>query len=135
MDTIYTYYNVNLSKNSAVALGYRGQRWFNKNAESDVNGVICIRTERPPIGTKGKQVYKVSYSFCSPKDNFNRRIARNIASGRNKITIESDTPLKAGEISEKALNIITNGDTSVINLPKWLDGAQRITPRVRSRGK
>lgn len=119
-DTIYTYYNVNIFNN---------HKMDNYNIASD-RGVICIRIDRPPLGTKGLQQYKVSYAFCSPEDNFSRKVARSISTGRNKVVIESKDPMKVGDVSQKALNLLLescSGEKSrlehngvTVKIPNWL---------------
>lgn len=47
------------------------------------NGYICLRVDRPAKDATDF-VYRVSVAFCSPKDAFNRSIARSIMDSRMK---------------------------------------------------
>ena len=144
-DVIYTYYKAPLSVNNAVRFGYLEPKWLSKlDFVSNVNGRVCVRIERPPMNTVGVHDYKVSFAFCSPSDQFNRKLARKISSGKTQISIKSDKPLKVNEVSKMAINLIVsscNKEKSVLDLngarvkiPNWLINSDMI-PEYRSKKK
>ena len=134
-DTIYAYYDVPLTKELAIGLEYLPGSYLSKlDYVCNIKGRVCVQIKRPPKNSPGKQTYEVSYSFCSPEDNFNRKIARKIASGRGRVEIQSDKPLKVNEVSKTAIDLLF--DASKVNsrgfrqfesytLPKWLTETQR----------
>lgn len=63
MDTVYLYSNINVAA-KAVRSCKRGG-----------TGVMCCRIDRPPLGFSGDAIYKVTFAFCSPVDNFSRKEA------------------------------------------------------------
>lgn len=62
MDTTYLYYNVIVSPKMA------------RGCKRGGTGVICCRIDRPAKYIQDA-TYKVTFSFCSPKDNFSRKEA------------------------------------------------------------
>lgn len=147
-DIVFKYYKVNVPALISLDLGYLSQKDYISQTGPKDNyipkntvGKICVRIERPPLASKDPvKRYNVSYSFCSPTDQFKRSLARKIASGREKFTITSDHALKAGEIADKAIDIICNTelkrkakiikDGAVINVPNWvsLSGRESVEP-------
>ena len=150
-DTIYAYYDVPLTKELAIEQGYLASHYFGKfDYVCKVKGRICVQIKRPPKDSPGQQKYLVSYSFCSPEDNFNRKIARNIAAGREQLEIVSTTPLKVNRVSEMAIDILFDQSTTnargfkqvgSYTLPAWLTLTERGTialeyrPRRGSKAK
>lgn len=149
-DVIYSYYLVNLSKKDAVNLGYLDSGWLSKmDYEPCIKGRICVRIQRPPLNTQGEQIYRVSYSFCSPSDNFNRKLARAIASGKPQLVIKSNEPLKVNDVSNMAITYLKDacvGERSAISvgqsrikIPNWFSltvgkgKGEMITPEWRKR--
>jgi len=150
-DTIYAYYDVPLTKELAIELGYLASHYFGKlDYNCNVKGRVCIQIQRPPKNQPGSQKYLVSYSFCSPEDNFNRKIARNIAAGREKLEIVTQTPAKVNDVSKMAIDILFDQSTTnsrgfkelgSYTLPKWLTETKRdrvsleYRPRRYNKGK
>ena len=52
-------------------------------------GYICVAVDMQPKGVAGE--YKAAFSFCSPKDKFNRKIAYRMARGRLSVWNENET--------------------------------------------
>lgn len=52
-----------------------------KGYASNDTGYICVALKRPPKGSKSKD-YSCAFSFCSPEDVFNKKLARKIALSR-----------------------------------------------------
>ena len=44
-------------------------------------GYVCVLVKRPPLGSDSTE-YEASFGFCSPNDQFVKRIGRSIANGR-----------------------------------------------------
>lgn len=134
-DTIYSYYDVPLTKEIAIEQGYLSSRYLGKlDYNCKVKGRVCIQIQRPPKNQPGSQKYLVSYSFCSPEDNFNRKIARKIAAGREKLEIVTQTPAKVNDVSKMAIDILFDQSTTnsrgfkevgSYTLPKWLTETKR----------
>jgi|SRR3989304_1125419 len=95
-------------------------------------GYVCIALQIPPKGTKPIDC-KAGFSFCSPSDLFNKKIARKIAEGRlyvwkdNYIVkgfnprlrftfIPEKEPFSIIDVFIKALAILIFDNT----VPKWL---------------
>ena len=129
-NVIYTYYKVPLSVNKAVRFGYLEPKYLSKlDFVSNVNGRVCVRIERPPINTVGTQDYKVSFAFCSPSDQFSRKLARKISSGRSQISIKSDKPLKVNELSKMGIDLIMKACSGKVEKPVLdLNGVQVKIP-------
>lgn len=77
-------------------------------------GYICIQLRRPPKNSMGEQEYEASFAFCSPLDQFNKKLARVIASQRMQIHHPQSTfkfmfnrtpTTKLNEVFQHALNI------------------------------
>lgn len=45
------------------------------------DGMVCVALKRPPRGSESRE-YFAAFSFCSPEDNFNSKIARTITLNR-----------------------------------------------------
>ena len=166
-DTVYSYYKVGLSYDQAEELGYRhshsriGPKL--RMPPSVVDGRVCLRIVRPPKNSQGPFTYRVSFSFCSPADNFDRKLARRIADRPHRfIEITHDKPLKIKEVSETAMslargfrdqslnvaggfigkdvtNVFANAScgSKGINLPRWFVVASddNIRPEYRASRK
>lgn len=141
-DTIYSYYNVSVPEELAYHLKLAKRPAWGKKFSGNLNGVIGLQINRPPRNTKGRQVYNISYSFCSPLDNFSKKETHRYCNVRSKndhsVVIYSDTPLKAGEISQKAIDLIigkqmVDSNNGSIRIPDWvsMNSQQAITPRYR----
>jgi len=155
-DTIYSYYTVGLNYDEAEELGYRhSHSRIGKKMEMPptvTKGRVCLKIVRPPKDAQGPYNYQVSFSFCSPADNFNRSLARKIANKPDRfIEIKSGTPLKVTEVADRAVSLLhepsegytwgtkdvqnifsklpsetsTNKGSKGINLPRWFLTAQR----------
>jgi hypothetical protein len=86
-------------------------------------GYICIAMTRPPKGTQGELCH-LGISFCSPKDCFNKKMARQIAEGRlfkNPLTIE-DIPGPSSQNMRTALQIALKDSA-----PSW---AKKTASRI-----
>lgn len=147
-DTIYSYYSVNLTKDLAIDLGYLADSYAGKfDYNCTIKGRVCIQIDRPPKGlVADSYIYKVSYSFCSPKDNFSKATARNICRSRIQstcfLTINSDRPLKARELSERAINFIHEAAggrqkfaIESVKVPNWFSLSKRDMIRPDFRGR
>ena len=113
-DTIYGYFKAETSKG---------------------NGYVCIRLDRPPKGTSVGE-YKYTYSFCSPNDQFCRRIARKIADSRMTSTKPHCVVTfwtKGENFSAKELLVSAYG--GIANKPSWLKKAKKVDRHFRSRNK
>lgn len=149
-DTIYSYYNVVFDTKTAVALDLLEPRWLSKlDYVCNLKGKICIQINRPPRGTQTDCKYTVAYSFCSPKDAFNKAKARAICNSRVRsncyLTFKSDTPLHAKDLTERAIQMILDvsgtkkakicGDGCPIKVPDWvsLSPKESIQPHFRKR--
>lgn len=136
-DTVYSYYKFNLGPDPEDErpgkFGYIPKNRY---------GFVCVRTQRPPKDHNGPDFeYRVSYSFCSPEDNFNRRVARKIADDRSKTerkncvaTFRFKERKKLGDVVQSALNMVCKKNNVLdeviknekfhIKLPEW------ITPEI-----
>jgi hypothetical protein len=67
--------------------------------------------------------YKIGTSFCSPKDKFNKRIAREIATGRhnNKPIFDIINSNNSGNLTEEEFDVILSKLFAVqhLEIPKW----------------
>ena len=136
-DTIYSYYKTHFpDRRKALSNGK-----FDAPTTGPV-GHTCIRIQRPTKDFVGPSFeYKFSYSFCSPEDNFSKRVARAIADGRVQrkveITIASDTRKNARELSEQAIEFITDAAQKAgligepitigngVKVPRWLQNVNK----------
>ena len=139
-DTIFKYYDVNLTNEIAAELGYESKNICNKfDYTTSKKGRICVMINRPPKEHTGVNEYKVSFSFCSPEDNFSKRVARRIASGRSTITISSEEKMTVNQVGELAINMLHDAtknrmkakykstyDKVTISVPNWFSVSDRM---------
>lgn len=115
-DHVYSYYRVNVPEKS------RGCR------EGGV-GFVAARIERPDRvpGTPPFE-YRVTFAFCSPRDNFSRPEARDLTAIRasdpvRSIKIKSQKRLAMRDVALRAFGLALTGKNPNIHIPSWLSSA------------
>jgi len=81
-------------------------------------GYICVAMDRPPKDTT--TLHTAAFSFCSPKDSFDKAMARKIAEGRLAITRHYFVSFNFIGPTKDAMKMALRCASETNMLPSWV---------------
>ena len=96
--------------------------------ESKKTGYVCMAMLRPPRGDCERE-YSCAFSFCSPHEEFSKKVAREMAIGRlskNNHTITFNYEASnLNEVFGHGLCLVAQSEDCAVNVPGWLKKANK----------